>query len=79
MSKKVPGIIKEKTTMKIDNIKNLLPMFATKKTPKIGIKYANAKTPRSNNLFNRITILSSLLNLTSLNLSEHAALASEKL
>ena len=54
-SKKVPGIIKEKITIKIDNTKNLIPMFATKKILKIGIMHANAKNPRLSSLLSKIT------------------------
>ena len=54
-SKKVPGMIKEKITIKIDNTKNLIPMFVIKKILKIGIKHANAKNPRLNTLLSKIT------------------------
>ena len=54
-SKKVPGIIKEKITIKIDNTKNLIPMFAIKKIQKIGIMHANAKNPRLSSLLSKIT------------------------
>ena len=54
-SKKVPGIIKEKITIKIDNTKNLIPMFAIKKILKIGIMHANAKNPRLSSLLSKIT------------------------
>jgi hypothetical protein len=55
LSKKVPGIIKEKITIKIDNTKNLIPMFVIKKILKIGIKHANAKNPILNSLLSKIT------------------------
>ena len=55
LSKKVPGIIKEKITIKIDKIKNLIPMFAIKKILKIGIMHANAKNPRLSSLLSKIT------------------------
>ena len=54
-SKKVPGIIKEKITIKIDNTRNLIPMFAIKKILKIGIMHANAKNPRLSSLLSKIT------------------------
>ena len=54
-SKKVPGIIKEKITIKIDNTKNLIPMFAIRKILKIGIRHANAKNPRLSSLLSKIT------------------------
>ena len=54
-SKKVPGIIKEKIRIKIDNTKNLIPMFAIKKILKIGIMQANAKNPRLSSLLSKIT------------------------
>ena len=55
LSKKVPGIIKEKITIKIDNTKNLIPMFAIKKILNIGITHANAKNPRLSSLLSKIT------------------------
>ena len=55
LSKKVPGIIKEKITIKIDNAKNLIPMFAIKKILKTGIMHANAKNPRLTSLLSKIT------------------------
>ena len=54
-SKKVPGIIKEKITIKIDNTKNLTPMFVIRKILKIGIMHANAKNPRLSSLLSKIT------------------------
>ena len=54
-SKKVPGIIKEKITIKIDNTKNLIPMFVIKKILKIGRMHANAKNPRLSSLLSKIT------------------------
>jgi hypothetical protein len=54
-SKKVPGIIKEKITIKIDNTKNVIPMFAIKKILKMGIMHAIAKNPRLNSLLSKIT------------------------
>ena len=54
-SKKVPGIIKEKITIKIDNAKNLIPMFAIEKILKTGIMHANAKNPRLSSLLSKIT------------------------
>jgi hypothetical protein len=55
LSKKVPGIIKEKIRIKIDNTKDLVPMFAIKKILKIGIMHANAKNPRLSSLLSKIT------------------------
>jgi hypothetical protein len=55
LSKKVPGIIKEKITIKIDNTKNLIPMFVIKKILKIGRMHANAKNPRLSSLLSKIT------------------------
>ena len=55
LSKKMPGIIKEKITIKIDKTKNLIPMFAIKKILKIGIMHANAKNPRLSSLLSKIT------------------------
>jgi hypothetical protein len=63
-SKKVPGIIKEKITMKIDNIRNLIPMFAIKKILKIGIMQANAKNPRLSSLLSKITSIALRLDRT---------------
>ena len=54
-SKKVPGIIKEKITIKMDNTKNLIPMFAIKKILKIGIMNIKAKNPRLSSLLSKIT------------------------
>ena len=54
-SKKVPGIIKEKITIKRDNTKNLIPMFVIRKILKIGIVHANAKNPRLSSLLSKIT------------------------
>jgi hypothetical protein len=55
LMKKVPGIIRERVTSRQDRTKYLSPMFATRKTLKIGIEQTNVIKPRLTSLLSKIT------------------------